>query len=145
QALQTASSLSPSHQVRRFLNRFILNELGPRLNTVIVGGATLDASTVNFFSNIGINACQGYGLTETSPVATVNPPYRIRKGSVGKPLPGCKVRIDRQPGERIGEILVKGPCVMNGYLDDPDLTRAVMNERGWFRTGDLGYLDSQGY
>ncbi|MEZ5506629.1 MAG: AMP-binding protein [Gammaproteobacteria bacterium] len=145
QALQTASSLSPSHQVRRFLNRFILNELGPRLNTVIVGGATLDASTVNFFSNIGINACQGYGLTETSPVATVNPPYRIRKGSVGKPLPGCKVRIDRQPGERIGEILVKGPCIMNGYLDDPDLTRAVMDERGWFRTGDLGYLDSQGY
>lgn len=145
QAMQTASSLSPSHQLRRFLNRFILSELGPRLNTVIVGGATLDASTVSFFSNLGIHACQGYGLTETSPVATVNPPGKIRRGSVGQPLPGCQVRIDRQGGDKIGEILVQGPCIMNGYLDDTTLTANVISAQGWFRTGDLGYVDEHGY
>lgn len=145
QVLQTASRLSPSHQARRFLNRFILSELGPRLNTVIVGGATLDASTVTFFSNLGIHACQGYGLTETSPVATVNPPGKIRRGSVGRPLPGCQIRIDAQKGEKIGEILVQGACVMNGYLDDRSLTDTVIDADGWFRTGDLGYLDDQGY
>ena len=145
QALQTASSISPSHQVRRFLNRFILSELGPQLNTVIVGGATLDPSTVGFFSNIGINACQGYGLTETSPVATVNPPNKIRRGSVGRALPGCAIKIESVPGEKIGEILVKGPCVMNGYLDDATLTASVIDSQHWFRTGDLGYLDEQGY
>lgn len=145
QVLQAASSLSPSNQMRRFLNRFILSELGPRLNTVIVGGATLDASTVAFFSNLGIHACQGYGLTETSPVATVNPPGKIRRGSVGRALPGCQIHIDAQGREKIGEILVQGPCVMNGYLEDATLTASVIDTNGWFRTGDLGYLDSEGY
>ncbi len=145
QVLQAASSLSPSNQIRRFLNRFILQELGPKLTTVLVGGATLDPATVGFFSNIGITACQGYGLTETSPVISVNSPTKLRRGSVGRAMPGCSIKIAAQGAEKIGEILVRGPCVMKGYLNDTDLTATVIDDDQWFHTGDLGYLDDQGF
>ncbi|MEE2730341.1 MAG: AMP-binding protein [Pseudomonadota bacterium] len=143
--LQTTSSLAPSNQLRRFLNRFILNELGPELRMVLVGGSTLDANTVGFFLNMGIKVCQGYGLTETSPVVSTSPPNKIRRGSVGLVMPDCSVKIAAEGDETIGEILVKGPCVMKGYLDDPALTATVIDEEQWFHTGDLGYVDEQGY
>lgn len=145
QALQMASQLAPATRLRRLLNRFILSELGPDLNTLIVGGATLDQSTLTFFNNLGISAWQGYGLTETSPVAAVNVPGKIKPGSVGRPMPGCEIRISATPGEHIGEILIKGPCIMNGYHDDRPLTKRVIDTHDWFHTGDLGYLCPDGY
>lgn len=145
QGMQLASSLAPTNPMRRFLNRFILSELGPKLNTLIVGGATLDPSTLTFFNNLGINAWQGYGLTETSPVAAVNSPGQIKRGSVGRAMPGCSIRIEAAPGEKIGEILIKGPCIMNGYFNDRAYTREAIDQQDWFHTGDLGYVCDDGY
>ncbi|HVL01784.1 MAG TPA: AMP-binding protein, partial [Dongiaceae bacterium] len=143
--LQQVSNLATVRPLRRLLNGFILSELGPKLNTLIVGGATLDPSTLAFFENLGVHAWQGYGLTETSPVAAVNSPGQIKRGSVGRPMPGCAIRVDATPGEQIGEILIQGPCIMNGYYKDRAYTREAIDAQDWFHTGDLGYMSDDGY
>lgn len=142
---QQASKLAWLPQVRRLINTPILKSLGPSLKTLIVGGATLDEATLEFFNNMGIHAWQGYGLTETSPVAAVNVPGARMPGSVGKPMPGCEIRVNAPHGEKIGEIQVRGACVMKGYFNDEPLTHRVIDANGWFSTGDLGYLDRSGY
>jgi long-subunit acyl-CoA synthetase (AMP-forming) len=83
---------------------------------------------------------EAYGLTEASAATTVNPPGRARFGTVGTPLPGVAVKLAAD-----GEILVKGPGVMKGYLNQPDATAAAFDEEGWLRTGDIGALDGDGY
>lgn len=144
-AFQQVSKLARLSQARRLINTPILKSLGPSLQTLIVGGATLDESTLTFFNNIGIHAWQGYGLTETSPVAAVNVPGARMPGSVGKPMPGCEIRVNSPRGEKVGEIQVRGACVMKGYFQDESLTQRVIDPEGWFSTGDLGYLDRRGY
>src|SRR5690606_25374578 len=100
-----------------------------------------------FVDALGIMLYEGYGLTETSPVVTVNCPGHRKIGSVGKPLPGVRVVVDESqsdtPSE--GEIIVYGPNVMVGYHNREEETRSVMTSDGGFRTGDLGYIDSDGY
>jgi long-chain acyl-CoA synthetase len=112
---------------------------GGQLRIVFSGGAPLSRDLAEFFWAIGIAIYQGYGLTETSPVLTSNYPNN-RVGSSGKPIPNVSIRIAED-----GEILAKGPCVMQGYYKSPDSTREVMTEDGWFRTGDIGYLDADNY
>jgi long-chain acyl-CoA synthetase len=112
---------------------------GGQLRIVFSGGAPLSKALAEFFWSIGIPIYQGYGLTETSPVLTSNYP-RNRVGSSGKPIPNVAIRIAED-----GEILAKGPCVMQGYYKSADSTREVMTEDGWFRTGDIGYLDADNY
>ena len=111
--------------------------LGGRLKTVICGGAALDAELIRFFKALGIEVLQGYGITECSPVVSVNRPERNTVGSVGLPLSCCEVQIiDR-------EICVRGDSVSPGYYKNPEATMMCFRD-GWFHTGDLGRLDRKG-
>ena len=112
---------------------------GGRLRLVLSGGAPLSKSLGEFFWAVGIRIYQGYGLTETSPVLTNNYPHN-RPGSSGRPIANVQIRIADD-----GEILAKGPCVMQGYYKAPEATREVLSEDGWFQTGDIGYLDKDNY
>src|SRR5258708_4596360 len=112
---------------------------GGRLRIVSSGGAPLSKSLAEFFWTIGIRIYQGYGLTETSPIVSSNYPVN-RVGSSGKPIANVQIR----PADH-GEILVKGPCVMQGYYKNPEATREALSEDGWFRTGDIGYVDKDNY
>src|SRR5256884_6612141 len=112
---------------------------GGQLRIVSSGGAPLSKSLAEFFWTVGIPIYQGYGLTETSPIVSSNYPVN-RMGSSGKPIANVLVRAAED-----GEILVKGPCVMQGYYKNPEATREVLSEDGWFRTGDIGYLDKDNY
>ena len=112
---------------------------GGRLRIVVSGGGPLSKDLAEFFWTVGIPIYQGYGLTETSPVVSTNHPVN-RVGSSGKPIPHVEVKIAPD-----GEILVKGPCVMQGYYRNPDSTREVLTEDAWLSTGDIGYLDADGF
>ncbi len=113
--------------------------MGGRLRLISSGGAPLSKELAEFFWAVGIPIYQGYGLTETSPIVSSNYPEN-RMGSSGKPIPNIQVRAAED-----GEILVKGPCVMQGYYKNPEATREVLSEDGWFRTGDIGYVDKDNY
>jgi long-chain acyl-CoA synthetase len=112
---------------------------GGHLRLVLSGGAPLSKALGEFFWAIGIPIYQGYGLTETSPILTSNYP-KNRIGSSGRPIANVQIRIAAD-----GEIIAKGPCVMQGYYKSPESTREVLSEDGWFRTGDIGYLDKDNY
>jgi len=112
---------------------------GGKLRIVFSGGAPLSKDLAEFFWAVGIPIYQGYGLTETSPVLTTNYP-KNRVGSAGRPIRNVQLKIAED-----GEILAKGPCVMQGYYKSPEATREVITEDGWFRTGDIGYLDKDNY
>ena len=112
---------------------------GGRLRMVFSGGAPLAKELAEFFWAVGVPIYQGYGLTETSPVLTTNYPAN-RTGSAGRPIRNVELRIAED-----GEILAKGPCIMQGYYKSPEATREVVTEDGWFRTGDIGYLDKDNY
>ncbi len=112
---------------------------GGHLRVVLSGGAPLSKDLAQFFWAIGIPIYQGYGLTETSPVLTSTYPNN-RIGSSGRPIVNVQIRIADD-----GEILAKGPCVMQGYYKAPEATREVLSEDGWFSTGDIGYLDKDNY
>jgi long-chain acyl-CoA synthetase len=112
---------------------------GGRLRIVSSGGAPLSKSLAEFFWAVGIPIYQGYGLTETSPIVSSNFPMN-RVGSSGLPIPDCQVRIAPD-----GEIQVRGPMIMQGYYKRPEATREVLDDEGWFSTGDIGYLDKDNY
>jgi long-chain acyl-CoA synthetase len=112
---------------------------GGKLRIVMSGGAPLSKEMAEFFWAVGVPIYQGYGLTETSPVLTSNYP-RNRVGSSGRPIANVQIHIADD-----GEILAKGPCVMQGYYKAPEATRDVLSEDGWFKTGDIGYLDKDNY
>lgn len=129
---------------RKFFGK-IIDSFGGGLESIVCGGAAISEKIVRDFYSLGITVMNGYGITECSPLVAVNPPNAIRFGSVGLPVRGCRVKIDKGADGKTGEILVKGDNVMLGYLDDEESTKAAFTEDGWFKTGDLGYLDDDGY
>lgn len=114
--------------------------LGGRFQKAVSGGAPLGQDVAEFFWGAGIEIYEGYGLTETSPVLTVNRPERAKLGTVGPPIPGVELRVDED-----GEILARGPNIMQGYYKLPEESAEVVTDDGWFRTGDVGEIDDDGY
>jgi long-chain acyl-CoA synthetase len=111
----------------------------------ISGGGPLAPSVFKKYNELGIDFIQGYGLTETSPILTLNPKEHYKVDSVGKIIPQVEMKILDPNEDGIGEIAVKGPMVMKGYYTMPEETAEVFTEDGWFKTGDLGYLDEENY
>ncbi|GIJ80455.1 long-chain acyl-CoA synthetase [Micromonospora phaseoli] len=114
--------------------------LGGRCRLAMVGGAPLGERLGHFFRGVGITVLEGYGLTETSPALTANLPTALRIGTVGRPLPGVRIRIADD-----GEVHARGEVVFTGYWNNPEATREALTDDGWLRTGDLGQLDDDGY
>lgn len=124
--------------VRSLVFSKILHRVGGRLRFAVSGSAPLREDVARLFFGMGLPIAEGYGLTETAPVLTVNRPTALRFGTVGPPLPSVQLRIADD-----GEILAKGPNIMAGYYKRPDLTAEVMHD-GWFSTGDIGAIDANG-
>ena len=135
---------------RRTLFKSVLDAFGGNLNKIICGGAKLNPELVEGFENFGVAVYEGFGITECSPLVAVTP-YTARKlGSIGPAVSSCKMRIEpngdlTEEGYVMGEIQVKGDNVMIGYYNNPEANAEVFTDDGWFRTGDIGYLDADGY
>ncbi len=143
-ASRTGRPVGPALRLKHALaDRLVLSKIreavGGDKNFFSAGGAPLAKEIEEFFLSVGLLVCQGYGLTETSPMVTCNSPGAFRFGTVGRPIPGCEVRIAES-----GEVQVHGDNVMKGYWGKPAETAAAF-EDGWFRTGDVGVLDPDGY
>jgi long-chain acyl-CoA synthetase len=133
----------PTSPAWKLANKLVFSKIrdgmGGRVETFISGGAPLGRELAEWFATVGIRIHEGYGLTETSPVIAVNTPVNHRIGTVGKVLRNLEVRIAED-----GEILVRGPSVFKGYWNRPDETAAAFQD-GWFKTGDIGNIDADGY
>ena len=134
---------------REALFKQVTAAFGGRLNKIICGGAALNPKMIEFFNEIGINLYEGFGITECAPLTFVTPYYAQKIGSVGPAVPCCQGRIDATGigahGYPEGEIQIKGDNVMLGYYNNPEANEAAFTEDGWFRTGDMGYMDDDGY
>jgi len=136
--------------VRRKLFSSVHEKFGGRLVKIICGGAKLNPEYINGFEAIGISIYEGFGITECSPLAAVTPYYARKIGTIGTEVPCCKIRIapngqQTENGDELGELQVKGTNVMLGYYNNPEATADVFTDDGWFRTGDIGYKDADGY
>ncbi len=123
----------------------VRNSLGGNLRSIVCGGAPLSPKLIKDFFCFGIIVLEGYGITECSPLVAVNRPGKGRYHSVGQPVFGCEVKIDKKPEDKTGEILVRGGNVMMGYYKDVEATRNAFTDDRWFKTGDIGYMDKDNY
>ena len=134
--------VNPGHKM---FNGILAKLSMDNIRICISGGGPLPSSTFKLFNQLGIDFVQGYGLTETSPIITLNPVYAYNENSVGKILPRTDMKILDPDSRKIGEILVKGPMVMQGYYKNPEATKEVLDADGWLHTGDAGYIDANRY
>ncbi|OQA79920.1 MAG: Long-chain-fatty-acid--CoA ligase [bacterium ADurb.Bin243] len=128
----------------KLLFKKVTSAFGDNFRFFVSGGAKLDAKTAKNLAVVGLEILEGYGLTETAPVLTLNPPGAARIGSCGKPLPDVEMKILNPDRDGVGEIIARGPNLMQGYYKHPESTAEVVKD-GWFYTGDLGYFDKDGY
>ena len=133
-----------SMQEKKEVFKEIHDMYGGCIKLFITGAAALDKEVIETFRNWGLNLCQAYGLTETSPIIGIETNEHHRVGSIGRPIPHVEARIDEADDDGVGELVVKGPNVMLGYYNDKKATNSVM-EDGWFHTGDLAKIDEDGY
>ncbi len=131
--------------IRRKLFKKILQQIGPGLRLAISGAAPIDKEIINGFGTLGLKVIQGYGLTETSPVVAANNDFYNKAGTIGQPMRGIEIAIDNPDENGMGEIITRGPNVMMGYYEDEAATREAIDEQGWFHTGDLGFIDDEGF
>lgn len=144
-ALKASSALMKvGVDVRANMFKQIHEALGGKIRFIVSGAAALDSTVSKTLNDMGIVVYQGYGLTETAPVLSVEKKGASRNGSVGKAMPGVEVKIKEPNAEGIGEIIAKGSNIMLGYYNDEESTKAVLND-GWFSTGDLGKIDKDGF
>ena len=144
-AIRVSNFLLKLHiDIRRKLFKPIIDQLGGKMRFVISGGAPLDPKIQKGFIDLGIDMVQGYGLTETSPVIAAENMYKSRTGSIGVPMENVTVEIVNKDDNGIGELRAKGPNVMLGYYENDEETNKVLKD-GWFYTGDLGYIDKDGF
>ena len=131
----------PSYKIKRLMFKKIHDNMGGEFFGCISGGAPLDIEVGEFFERLGIKVYQGYGLSETSPVVSVNIDKRNELASVGRPLKHFEARIDSSTGE----LLLRGPSVMKGYHNQPEMTAEVIDSDGWLHTGDIARIDKDGH
>jgi len=140
---ETLAGIQPTTLAWKIADRLLFSKvrdaMGGKAEEFISGGAPLGLELAEWFADIGIPIHEGYGLTETSPVIAVNTPAAHKLGTVGKPLANLEVRIADD-----GEVLVRGPSIFKGYWNRPEETQAAFVD-GWFKTGDIGYLDNEGF
>ena len=133
-------------RINKLAGKKLMHTFGGELKMFCIGGAALAADVERFLKESGFPYAVGYGLTETSPLVTGTPPQTVRFRSAGKVLPGIEIKIDNPDSKTVeGEVLIKGPNVMKGYYKDPEKTKEVFTEDGWFKSGDLGVIDKDGY
>ena len=130
--------------IRRKVFKDVINQLGGHIRFVVSGASAIDKNVAKGFNDLGILTVQGYGLTETAPVLSAENAKKIRYGSIGYPLANVEIKIDNPNEQGIGEIIARGPNVMLGYYENEEATAEVLKD-GWFHTGDLGYMDKDGY
>ncbi|MBN1543468.1 AMP-binding protein [candidate division KSB1 bacterium] len=145
--LWRAYGISPLRKVlNRAAGKKLVKSFGGELRFFMFGGAALNMDVENFLREAGISYSTGYGMTETSPIMTINPFGKVRIGSCGQPIPGIEMKIHQpDPETGIGEIIVRGSITMKGYYKNPQASQSVFLPEGWLLTGDLGYFDAEGY
>lgn len=131
--------------IRKKLFKEIHDNFGGNLRLLVLGGAPIDPDILKFFQDIGILAIQGYGLTECSPILALNRDVDYKNNSAGIPVTQMEVKVDNPDSDGIGEFLAKGPSVFMGYYGDQEATDAVIDKDGYYHTGDLGYIDKDGF
>jgi long-chain acyl-CoA synthetase len=133
-------------KLHKMAGKKLISSFGGKLRFFMFGGAALNPDTETFLRDAEISYSSGYGMTETSPIMTINPFGAVKMGSCGKPIPGISLSIHHpDPQSGIGEIIVKGDIVMQGYFKNAAATRETFLEEGWLKTGDLGLFDADGY
>ena len=130
----------------KFMFRFILKKVSLENNRICIsGGGPLPPETFKLFNQLGIDFVQGYGLTETSPILTLNPTFDYEETSIGKPLPSVEIKFVNKDEDGNGEICARGPMVMKGYYNNPEATAEIIDSDGFLHTGDVGYQDKNGF
>ncbi len=148
--INTLSKVAKAFQLvgidlRRTFFKRIFDQIGPGLRLAVSGAAPIDKEIIIGFGMLGLNVIQGYGLTETSPVVAANNDFYNKAGTVGQPMKGIEVAIDNPDDNDMGEIITRGANVMMGYYEDAIASKEAIDSDGWFHTGDLGFIDDDGF